>query len=271
MPIRSSQVIIQNVWLKNKNIRVADLDFGKCLAEDGRSIKLNVEKVMENSKKLEKSLVVKIFGCDVTFASISYELRRQWSQYGKFHLMVLEKGSILCSFFELEHMEAVLTNGPWFVNGNIVGIEKWTQKFDLNSLKGLSAPIWIRFPNLTLHFWDEINICRIASMVGKTFLIDVNMFQWSKRKFGRVCVHIDLDAKLSTGVWVEDDEDKFFQRIEYERLPNLCFECGKIGHGKNECALARMENRSNTSKQVNSNVSNSGRNDKVIKNWEEMN
>lgn len=40
MPIRSSQGIIQNVWLKNKNIRVADLDFGKCLAEDGRSIKL---------------------------------------------------------------------------------------------------------------------------------------------------------------------------------------------------------------------------------------
>ncbi|KAI0499519.1 hypothetical protein KFK09_017723 [Dendrobium nobile] len=218
--------------------------------DDGKSVKLNLEKVQENSKKLDKSLVVKIFGNEVSFSSISYELRRQWSQYGKFHLTMLGKGWLLCSFCEPENMEAVLTNGPWFVNGNIVGLDRWSHMFDPNSLKGISAPIWIRMPNLPLHCWDEISICRIASMVGSAYLIDGNMFQWSRREFHRVCVRISLDAKLPTGVWVERENDKFFERIEYERLANLCFECGKIRHGKNECSSTAMEHKSMLIKPV---------------------
>ncbi|PKU59181.1 hypothetical protein MA16_Dca027427 [Dendrobium catenatum] len=69
------------------------------------------------------------------------------------------------------------------------------------------------------------------------------MFECPRREFGRVCVRIHMNAKLPTGVWVEGDEDRFFQRIEYERLPNLYFECEKIGHLKNDCAKVNMENR----------------------------
>ncbi|KAI0493881.1 hypothetical protein KFK09_024007 [Dendrobium nobile] len=65
----------QNVWLKNNNITVAELEFSNCVSEDGKSVKLHVEKVLENTKKLDKSLVVKLFGGDVPFSSISFELR----------------------------------------------------------------------------------------------------------------------------------------------------------------------------------------------------
>ncbi|KAI0498597.1 hypothetical protein KFK09_019487 [Dendrobium nobile] len=150
---------------------------------------------------------------------------------------------MLCSFYDPSHVEAVLTNGPWFVNGNIVGIDRWTQSFNPNSLKGLTSPIWIRLPNLPLHCWDEINICRIASMVGKPYLIDGNMFQWSRREFRRICVRIELDAKLPTGVWVEGANDKFYQKIEYEKIPSLCYGCGKIGHSKDNCTNYIMENK----------------------------
>ncbi|KAI0529238.1 hypothetical protein KFK09_001785 [Dendrobium nobile] len=151
-------------------------------------------------------------------------------QFGKFHLTMLGMGWVLCSIYEPEHMEAVMTNGPWFVNGKIIGMDKWSQNFSTNSLKGLMAPIWIRLPNLPLHFWDNINVCRITSMVGKPYLIDENMFQWGRREFGRVCVRIQLDNKLPLGVWVEGKAGRFYQRIENERVPNFCFKCGLIGH-----------------------------------------
>ncbi|KAI0513486.1 hypothetical protein KFK09_009510 [Dendrobium nobile] len=246
MPQRINPANNLNAWNRNKNIKVADLDYGDCIAEDGRTVKLHKEKVCENAMKLNKSLVVKIFGEDVQFSSISYELRRQWDVFGKFHLTILGKGWVLCSFFENEHLEAVLNNGPWFVNGNIIGIEKWNQKFDPNSLDGLSAPVWIRLPNLPLFCWDEVNICRIDSMVGKPYLIDGNMFQWSRREFGRICVRIKLIDKLPIGVWVEGEEVKFYQKIENERLSNLCFDCGKIGHDKKECSKSSLLNKDNS-------------------------
>ncbi|XP_020673576.1 uncharacterized protein LOC110093128 [Dendrobium catenatum] len=96
-------------------------------------------------------------------------------------------------------------------------------------------------PNLPLQSWDEINICRIASKIGKPILIDANMFQWGRREFGRICVRINLDTQLPLGVWVEGSTGKFFHKLEYERLPNLCFDCGKLGHLKKDCKDKNLE------------------------------
>ncbi|PKU66786.1 hypothetical protein MA16_Dca015046 [Dendrobium catenatum] len=115
-------------------------------------------------------------------------------------------------------------------------MDRWTTGFSSSSFKGLTAPIWIRMPNLPLQCWDEFNICRIASMVGTPYLIDGNIFHWSRREFGRVCVRIKLDEKLPLGVWVEGNLGKFYQNIEYERLHTFCFTCGKLRHLKEDCS-----------------------------------
>ncbi|XP_020693271.1 uncharacterized protein LOC110107372, partial [Dendrobium catenatum] len=190
---------------------------------------------MENARKLNNSLVIKIFGGAAPLAVISSELRRQWAQYGKLHLTMLSQGWILCSFQDSQSAESILTNGPCFVNNKIIGMDRWSKSFSPTSLKGLTSPIWIRLPNLPLECWDNINICRISSMIGKPILIDGNMFQWGRREFGRVCVRIRLDKKLPVGVWVEGSSGKFFQEIEYEQLPNFCFKCGLIGHVQEVC------------------------------------
>ncbi|KAL0906140.1 hypothetical protein M5K25_024608 [Dendrobium thyrsiflorum] len=112
--------------------------------------------------------------------------------FGKFHLTMLGIRWVLCSFYEPESLESVYSNGPWL-------------------------------PNLPLQCWDELNICRITSMVGKPYLLDGNMFQWGRREFARICVHIKLEDKLTQGVWVEGSSGKFFQRIEYERIFNFYY------------------------------------------------
>ncbi|XP_020697250.1 uncharacterized protein LOC110110211 [Dendrobium catenatum] len=113
-------------------------------------------------------------------------------------------------------------------------MDRWTAAFSPSSFKGLIAPSWILMPNLPLQCWDEVNVCRIASMVGTPYLIDGNMFQWSRREFARVCVRVKLDEKLPLGVWVEGDLGKFYQNIEYERLSTFCFNFGKLSHLKEE-------------------------------------
>ncbi|XP_020697255.1 uncharacterized protein LOC110110215 [Dendrobium catenatum] len=124
-------------------------------------------------------------------------------------------------------------------------MDRWSATFSPNSLQGLTAIIWIRLPNLPLQCWDEVNFCIIASMVGIPYLIDGNMFQWSRSEFARVCVRIKLDEKLPMGVWVEGELGKFYQNIEYERLPTFCFICRKIGHLREECLKKSSANEPN--------------------------
>ncbi|XP_020699277.1 uncharacterized protein LOC110111650 [Dendrobium catenatum] len=196
---------------------------------------------LENVKRLEKALVVKIFGDDIPFHMVSLDLRRQCNGFGKFHITVLGLGWMLCSFEDSIVVENILSGGPWWVRGQVVGLEKWSTSFNPNSLKGISAPVWIRLPNLPLQCWDEVNICMIASMVGKPFLLDGNIFQWSRREFARICVRIPLDIKLPKGIWVEGISGKFFQAVEYEGFSKICEECNRIGHVANNCSEVKKD------------------------------
>ncbi|KAI0498620.1 hypothetical protein KFK09_019510 [Dendrobium nobile] len=142
---------------------------------------------------------------------------------------------ILHSFNTSEVVDEILNGGPWYVIGFIVGMDRWSLMFDPNSFKGISAPVWIRLPCLPLYCWDEDKIARNASCFGSPMYIDGNTFRWSKRKFARVCVRIDLEKKLSNGVWVEGSAGRFFQRVEYEKIDLLCYQCGRVGHDSKIC------------------------------------
>ncbi|KAL0917893.1 hypothetical protein M5K25_012996 [Dendrobium thyrsiflorum] len=105
------------------------------------------------------------------------------------------------------------------------------------SLKGLSSPVWVRMPNLPLYCWDEINVARIASLIGTPLLLDGDMFQWGRREFARVCVRLELDKPLPLGVWVEGVNGRFFQKVEYEKISSLCFSCGRVELYKEVCGV----------------------------------
>ncbi|KAI0503944.1 hypothetical protein KFK09_014891 [Dendrobium nobile] len=232
-----------NAWVRSANIKVDNLNLGSFLFDDGKMVKLHKENELENSKKLVNTLVVKVFGYILPFYVINNELRRQWSGFGNIRLTLLGQDWVLCSCEKAETMEAILCEEPWFVRGHIVGIDKWSPNFLTNSLKGLSAPMWIRLPNLPLYYWDDINISRIASLVGKPFLLDGNMFQWNRREFARICVRIKLDEQLPLGVWVEGE-------WKYEKVSKLGFKCGKIGHLIGRCPLSVNDNIKEISKKV---------------------
>ncbi|KAL0923932.1 hypothetical protein M5K25_004720, partial [Dendrobium thyrsiflorum] len=133
-----------------------------------------------------------VFGRDIPVQRIAMELCRQWSHFGKFHLTILGLGCVLCSFFSYEAMML----------------------------------------NLPLYCWDEINVARIASLIGTPMMLDGNMFQWKRREFARISVRVELDKQLPLGIWVEGVEGRFFQIVEYEKSSSFCYKCGKIGHVK---------------------------------------
>ncbi|XP_020672717.1 uncharacterized protein LOC110092487 [Dendrobium catenatum] len=141
-------VKVNSTLNKQLNVRVDNLDLGSFLSIDGRVAFLHAEKELENAKKMDKAIVVKIF--------------------------------------DPEALESILSGGPWWIRGKC---------------------------------WDEVNIFRIASLVGKPYLLDRNMFQWSRREFARV--------KGLAG--------EFFQKVEYEGLSKICLECGKIRHVSKTC------------------------------------
>ncbi|KAL0917841.1 hypothetical protein M5K25_012939 [Dendrobium thyrsiflorum] len=228
-----------NPWIRAKHLKI---NFNKdklVLSEDGTAVKLVESCEISNAKRLEFSVVVKVFGKELPPNVVAWELRRQWASFGQFQFTSLGKGWYLCSFKCLEAFEEVLSGGPWFVNQHIVGMERWSTDFSPSSLKGLSSPIWIRMPHLPLQCWDQDNVALIASMIGVPLMLDGNMFHWRKREFARVCVRLELDKPLPLGVWVDGIAGRFFQKVEYEKISTFWYKCGMVGHDKSYCSNVR--------------------------------
>ncbi|KAL0927660.1 hypothetical protein M5K25_001856 [Dendrobium thyrsiflorum] len=66
-----------------------------------------------------------------------------------------------------ESVESIVSGGPCYVCGHIIGLDKWSPNFSPSSLKGMSSLVWIRMPHLPLQCWDETNVSRIASKCGR--------------------------------------------------------------------------------------------------------
>ncbi|XP_020698836.1 uncharacterized protein LOC110111351 [Dendrobium catenatum] len=165
-----------NPWTKHPYIKLNLPKGDSFMSDDGKEIKLYEPKMIENIEKLQKSIMVKVFGKAIPVQIIAAELRHQWSPFGKFHITILGSSWMLCSFFSTDSMEKVISGGPWFVNGHIIGLDKWNPKFSTTFLKGLTSPVWVRFLNLPLYCWDKINVARTTSLIGTPMLIDSDMF-----------------------------------------------------------------------------------------------
>ncbi|XP_020678209.1 uncharacterized protein LOC110096540 [Dendrobium catenatum] len=240
MPNRNVIEAEENPWKKKPYIMLDFKDEDMVLAEDGKAVKMKEDAEIFNANRLRNSLVIKVFGKELSSHIVAWEVRRQWKPFGNFHFTTLGKGWFLFSFDSTDIMEGILSGGPWFVNGHIVGIERWTVEFSTLSLKGLTSPIWIRMPHLPLQCWDEVNVARIASSVGKPIMMVGNMFQWSKREFSIISMRVKLDQQLPLGVWVESISGRFFQKFEYKKISTFCYNCGLIGHVKSD-----LKNRMN--------------------------
>ena len=85
----------------------------------------------------------------------------------------------------------------------------------------------------------------IGGKIGRVLDVDVpeKGVQWGK--YLRVRIRFDATKKLVRGkrVTIEGGESRWVF-FKYERLPNFCYQCGRLDHGMKECKeIAGTENR----------------------------
>lgn len=74
------------------------------------------------------------------------------------------------------------------------------------------------------------------TQIGKVKEIDMGEVGTCLGRYLRIGIQVDVTKPLERGFNVELNDDKSVHVIvQYERLPNYCFDYGKLGHLKREC------------------------------------
>ncbi|CAI0626277.1 unnamed protein product [Linum tenue] len=91
--------------------------------------------------------------------------------------------------------------------------------------------VWVQFPGFPVHFYHKEILFTLGNMIGRSIKLDYHTLHQERTKFARMAVEVDLSKPLVPRIRL----DGRWQKVEFENLPVVCFECGKIGHTKVSC------------------------------------
>lgn len=118
-------------------------------------------------------------------------------------------------------------------------IFRWSSNFHLD-VESLIAPVWISPPNLYFFLFDKQCLLSIGRLISRPLTLDTATIDLFRPSVERICVEVDLLKKLPRRNWHEygDSIPGFWQGIKYEKIPNYCKHCRRLGHEISTCKQA---------------------------------
>lgn len=148
----------------------------------------------------------------------------------------------LFSFNSKEEAVAVLNKSPWYVMNKLVSLQSWEHRIAIHEIDFAMVQFWVQVQGLPLEFISVKNAGKILQKMGDVIEIEDPLVEGKLvRPFIRARVVVNVTNPLSTGCWIpRQGLSKVWASIKYERLQDLCFKYGIIGHEQKNCSRERV-------------------------------
>lgn len=208
--------------------------FGKLLEEEEEG--LEVDDVIGGvDESFNRTLVGKLW------TDTSYNVRafkqtmiQAWRLKNSVDIQDLSKNLYMFKFSSKRDAEFILQTGPWSFDRNLLILDKISGTEQPSELDLHIVPFWVRIYDLPLNMRSDQMGKKIGDTIGKFVEADQRECNRSGR-FLRIKVALDLHKPIKRGTILKYQGRNLWIFFKYERLPNFCFGCGRIGHQFKEC------------------------------------
>ncbi|XP_043714541.1 uncharacterized protein LOC122662900 [Telopea speciosissima] len=141
----------------------------------------------------------------------------------KFSVSSLYKDTYMFHFQHAMDMQNILGEGPWFVAGNLIILEKWVAS---RSWKFEVTDFWIQFHALPEEFMDLEIAAKLAKKVGTPWKVMlINGFRGGQQLcYLRARITLKILKPLKSSIMLKRrDGTQSIIEVRYERLPLTCF------------------------------------------------
>lgn len=131
------------------------------------------------------------------------------------------------TFTDKKDAEEVMRKGPWFVMNHLLSLQCWFPEASVFEIDFSKVVFWVQIHNIPLGTMKvgeviEVKDPRVGGVLLRTFI--------------RVRVMVDVSKPLHTGCWVlRLDIPKMWVVFRHERLQDVYFKCGIVGHEQKWC------------------------------------
>ncbi|XP_027090285.1 uncharacterized protein [Coffea arabica] len=189
-----------------------------------------------------RSLVGRLIGDKVAnFTGVKNFTNHVWG-YPR-NMVVTELGPNLFQFQleKEEDREKILEGGSWIMDNQILVIKEWEVGCERKLNHFRFAYLWVQIWNLPVHW-----LCRsVGFKLGKLFRsvkeVIVPPGEGKEGRHMKIMAEIDVLQPPPRGTLVKLEGVNTWVEFKYERCPDFCYNCGRIGHGDKSCNGERRD------------------------------
>ncbi|CAL1395874.1 unnamed protein product [Linum trigynum] len=185
----------------------------------------------------KKTSVIGLLGRSISYAYLCSQIRWKWRLTGHLDIMDLNNDTFLVTFNNEQDYLTALTEGPWVILDHYLVVHQWSPSFRTGQKPHRSVVAWIQLPELPVHFYHrEVFVCLGESYWPHSEARLSHRAQ-ERGKIARITMELDMSKPVPTRICL----DGFWQAVQYENLPLICFECGCVGHTEESCLTKRSQ------------------------------
>jgi hypothetical protein len=214
------------------------LKTGKCSCVD-----LQIELCPPTRTHPPLNLIVKIISNRNFLASVVLDIiLKVWRPHRPVLVKKVDRNIFLFTFEHEIDLKLAFDRRPWTLKGAHLVLKKWRPELTWQEVDFSSSTFWVQVHGLPSLWHDKANLLRIGNRIGK--VLDVDLVGdappiW--HRFTRLRIEIDISAPLISGMFLHrSDLNKLWLALKYERLPEICYNCGIIGHDSKVCNLSHV-------------------------------
>jgi hypothetical protein len=167
--------------------------------------------------------------------SIQNGLESIWGSPPGIKVQALE-GKLLQFFMnDIADHDRIIAGNPWLFRNAWLVVKPWDREVDYHNMDFDHVPLWIQLWGLPPHCKTKQMGENIGALLGKVEASEFYEYP-GKKVIIKIKVAIDINKPILSGIHVGNLTDGTnWIDYRYEKLPQICFKCGMIGHGDNLC------------------------------------
>ncbi|TXG66495.1 hypothetical protein EZV62_007770 [Acer yangbiense] len=180
---------------------------------------------------MSSNLVGKILAKkQVTGEAFKAVISKIWQIRKELEVEWISRNTFAFHFSCRDDKDRVLKRGPWSFDDGFLVLEEPEGKGDISKMKFNRADFWVQIQNVPLMCMT-VEIGRfLGDIIGKVKDVDGGGSGVCMGKFLWVRVELDIDKPLRRCLCIDNlgDEEETVTPLQYERLPDFCFQCGLL-------------------------------------------
>lgn len=192
----------------------------------------------EGEEFAQRTLVGKIlFAKVLNKAAAKSIIAKAWGEPDRLKVVDMGPNIYMFTFKNKMETQEILRRGPWYIMNHLISLQYWIPEVSAYEVDYTGVSFWVQLHGMPLGTMTCKNATQVMERFGEVrevenSLVDGNLY----RDFMRVRVLLNVLKPLPVGCWIpRKDLPKTWIVFRFERLQDLCYKCGILGHDFRSC------------------------------------